>query len=178
SPDLVRTGRPHLHDTRATPGLGIVACGSCHVDARLDRLAWDLGDPAGERIVNRFLTFHPMKGPMVTQTLQDIITPTNSLRQQLPLHWRGDRTNIEAFNVTFPALLARDTQLSSNEMAEFKGMLQSISFPPNYLRTFSNTLPTSVALPGLFGRTNTGVRQPLPAGNAQAGLTLFNSNCR
>src|SRR5262249_56312432 len=135
-----RHARHHLAHHRPHSGLGLVASGSCHVDARLDRPAWDLGDPAGERIVNRFLTFHPMKGPMVTQTLQDIITPTNSLRQQLPLHWRGDRTNIEAFNVTFPALLARDTQLTSNEMAEFKGVLQSISFPPNYLRTFSNTL--------------------------------------
>jgi YVTN family beta-propeller protein len=181
TPDIVRKGRRHLYDTRANSGLGIVACGSCHVDARVDRLAWDLGDPAGEMARNGFFTFHPMKGPMVTQTFQDIITPTNfngRVLQQLPLHWRADRTNIEAFNVTFPALLARDTQLTSNEMAEFKGMLQSISFPPNYLRTFSNTLPTSVALPGLFGRTNTGVRQPLPAGDAQAGLTPFNTSCR
>ncbi|HKQ39472.1 MAG TPA: beta-propeller fold lactonase family protein, partial [Verrucomicrobiae bacterium] len=177
TPDIVRKGRRHLYDTRANSGLGIVACGSCHVDARMDRLAWDLGDPAGERATNGFFTFHPMKGPMLTQTLQDIITPTNFNRRQLPLHWRADRTNIEAFNVTFPALLARDTQLTSNEMAEFKGMLQSISFPPNYLRTFSNTLPTSVALPGLFGRTNTGVRQPLPAGDAQAGLSPFIVNC-
>ena len=186
TPDIVRKGRRHLYDTRANSGLGLVSCGSCHVDARADRLAWDLGDPAGEQartgiFPGIFFTFHPMKGPMVTQTLQDIITPTNfngrSL-QQLPLHWRGDRTNIEAFNVTFPALLARDALLTTNEMAEFKGLLQSISFPPNFLRTFSNTLPASVALPGLFGRTNAGGRQPLPIGNAQAGRGPFIGSCR
>ena len=31
-----------------------------------------------------FQDFHPMKGPMTTQTFQDIIGKE-------PLHWRGDR---------------------------------------------------------------------------------------
>jgi len=171
TPEVVRKGRRHLYDTRDNSGLGIVACGSCHVDARMDRLAWDLGDPAGSMITNAGFVFHPMKGPMVTQTLQDIIHPFNlSGLRALPLHWRGDRTNIEAFNITFPALLARDTLLSSNEMADFKGMLQSIYFPPNFLRTFSNSLPTSLALPGFLGLTNPGPAQPLPPGNAQTAL--------
>ena len=47
TPEIIRNGRRHLYDTRKTSGLGIVSCASCHPDARMDRLAWDLGDPAG-----------------------------------------------------------------------------------------------------------------------------------
>ena len=81
TPVNVSAGRRHLYDTRRTSGFGQVSCASCHVDARMDRLAWDLGNPAAEMVsavVNdqgRFVTnnYHPMKGVMVTQTLQDII---------------------------------------------------------------------------------------------------------
>ena len=104
---------------------------------------------------------------MVTQTLQDIITPTNynghSLTQQT-LHWRGDRKGIEEFNPTFTALQSADAELTTNEMAEFKGMLSSIFFPPNFYRTFSNTLPTPVPLPGHYGRVTNNVALPFPPG--------------
>src|SRR5205085_11494957 len=97
TPQIIQRGRRHLYDTRKTSGLGIASCASCHVDGRGDRLAWDLGDPAGNLVTNANNVFHPMKGPMVTQTLQDIITPTNfngfPLMQQV-LHWRGDRKGI------------------------------------------------------------------------------------
>jgi YVTN family beta-propeller protein len=193
TPEVVRKGRRHLYDTRDHSGLGIVSCASCHVDARMDRLAWDLGDPGGTMVTNSIGTpiglaqktflFHPMKGPMVTQTLQDIITPTNAVGPggqpfvEGVLHWRGDRTNLEAFNATFPNLLARETQLTTNEMAEFKGMLRSISFPPNYLRTLSNTLPASVSLAGFVGRTNSnGLRLQLPPG--QPARVTFSSCAR
>ncbi|MGH7163449.1 MAG: YncE family protein, partial [Planctomycetota bacterium] len=78
TPEAIREGRPHLYDTHETSGLGQAACASCHVDARMDRLAWDLGDPAGamgamdQNCVTGILVpceeFHPMKGPMTTQT--------------------------------------------------------------------------------------------------------------
>ena len=182
TPDIVRKGRRHLYDTRKTSGLGIVSCASCHVDARVDRLAWDLGDPAGDPVTNLGFNFHPMKGPMVTQTFQDIITPTNfegRLLFQQPLHWRGDRKNIEEFNPTFTNLMANDVELTTNEMAEFKEMLASIFFPPNFLRTFSNSLPTALPLPGHFGRaaTNGGPHPPLPLGNARAALSRFSLQC-
>src|ERR1044071_3814437 len=116
--------------------------------------AWDLGDQTGDiiNITNRnFLltpertnSFHPMKGPMVTQTLQDIIGHE-------PFHWRGDRESIEQFNKTFPALLGRDDMLTDVEMAEFKTFLASIRFPPNPYRRLDDTLPQSVPLPGLYG---------------------------
>ena len=184
TPDIVRKGRRHLYDTRETSGLGIASCASCHVDGRGDRLAWDLGNPAGSLVTNVNTVFHPMKGLMVTQTLQDIITPTNFNGNTLPqqaLHWRGDRKGIEDFNHTFTTLQSADAELTTNEMAEFREMLASICFPPNFLRTFSNTLPASLPLPGLFGLvpTNGGSRQPLPPGNAQSGFTIFDHNeCR
>ena len=85
TPQAIKAGRPFLYNTRLTSGLGQLACGSCHVDARFDRLAWDLGDQTGDMgIIDRTFNFgnfspsptnnfHPMKGPMVTQTLQNII---------------------------------------------------------------------------------------------------------
>jgi hypothetical protein len=64
-------------------------------------------------------------------------------------------------------------------MAEFKAMLSSIFFPPNFRRTFTNGLPTSLPLPGHYGRTptNGGAVQPLPPGNAQRGRNTFMINC-
>jgi DNA-binding beta-propeller fold protein YncE len=183
TPSIVRQGRRHFYDTRRNSGLGIASCASCHPDGRMDRLAWDLGDPSGNRITNASVIFHPMKGPMVTQTLQDIITPTNFNGRPLAqanLHWRGDRRGLEEFNPTFTALLNRDTQLTTAEMAELKGMLASISFPPNYLRTFSNALPTRVPLPGHYGRVPIGgvTRPLLPPGDAVAGSHAFLINCQ
>ena len=182
TPDIVRRGRRHLYDTRKTSGLGIVSCASCHVDARFDRIAWDLGVPDGDRMTNGTFVFHPMKGPMVTQTFQDIITPTNFNGRPLvhqPLHWRGDRKDIEAFNPTFTNLLANDVELTTNEMAEFKALLASIFFPPNFLRNFTNGLPTVLPLPGHFGRapTNGGPPQPLPPGIPQNGTFRFAGAC-
>src|SRR5262249_56547050 len=85
SPAAIKVGRKHLYDTHANSGLGQIACASCHVDARFDRLAWDLGNPAGNMkstagqnlganipgLNAGFQDWHPMKGPMTTQTLQD-----------------------------------------------------------------------------------------------------------
>jgi hypothetical protein len=106
TPNPVKAGRPHLYNTHDTSGLGQASCASCHVDARFDRLAWDLGDPSGviKMATNANFAnfppgltnnFHPMKGPMVTLTLQDIISHE-------PFHWRGDRDGIEQFESTLP----------------------------------------------------------------------------
>lgn len=187
TPEIVRRGRRHLYDTRKTSGLGLVSCASCHVDARTDRLAWDLGNPADAMISNGVFRFHPMKGPMVTQTFQDIISTSFEQRSfalpatriDMPLHWRGDRKNIEDFNSTFTNLLANDVALSSNEMSEFRGMLASISFPPNFYRTFSNTLPDLMPLPGHVGKPppGGGPPTPLPPGRPTLGASSFRGNC-
>lgn len=182
TPETIRTGRKHLYDTHKNSGLGHISCGSCHVDSRMDRLGWDLGDPSGEmKSVNGashnlggnlfglnggFENFHPMKGPMMTQTLQDIIGHE-------PLHWRGDRDGLEEFNGAFASLQAGNP-LTPTEMQEFEDFLDTITFPPNPFRNLDNTLPTNLPLPGHFttGRFSApGV--PLPNGNAVRGLSGY-----
>lgn len=179
SPTAVKAGRKHLYNTRATSGLGQISCASCHVDARMDGLAWDLGDPSGSmrpvaggnlkagftQLSPFFEDIHPMKGPMATQTLQDIIG-------QEPLHWRGDRKGIEEFNPAYQNLQGDDVQLTPAEMQEFENFLATIYYPPNPFRNFDNTLPTSLPLPGHYTTGTFGpAGQPLPNGNAQTGLS-------
>ncbi|MBL8856932.1 MAG: hypothetical protein JNL28_00285 [Planctomycetes bacterium] len=179
SPPAIKSGRRHMYATHATSGLGQASCASCHVDTRMDGLAWDLGDPSGAmrpfagnnlgagmtQLSPFFEAFHPMKGPMTTQTLQDIIGLE-------PFHWRGDRTGIEEFNPAFQNLQGDDAQLSPAEMAEMKAFLATIYYPPNPYRNFDNTLPTSLPLPGHFTTGAFGpAGLPLPNGNAQTGLS-------
>jgi len=181
SPDAIKEGRRHLYDTHATSGLGHVSCASCHVDSRNDRLAWDLGDPSGEvlshthqnlgmgipGLTTGFQPFHPMKGPMTTQTLQDIIGKE-------PFHWRGDRDDLHGFAHAFVGLQADDAAPTPAEIDEFEAFLGTIHFPPNPFRNFDNTLPTDLPLPGHFsaGRFSP-AGTPLPNGNAQLGLNRY-----
>jgi len=182
SPQAIRIGRKHLYDTHKNSGLGQISCASCHIDGRIDRLSWDLGDPAGDMksVAGQnlgtlpgqgtvFQPWHPMKGPMTTQTLQDIIGKE-------PLHWRGDRAGLEEFNGAFIGLQGDDTNLTAVEMQEFEDFLATITYPPNPFRKFNNALPTDLPLPG--HRTTGRFRPPglpLPNGNARNGLLLYRS---
>ncbi len=174
TPQAIVVGRKHLYDTHKNSGLGQASCASCHIDARTDRLAWDLGDPAGDmRAFDQNCldggcdAWHPMKGPMTTQTLQDIIGKE-------PHHWRGDRTGIEEFNGAFISLLGDDDDLTPAEMQEFEDFLSTIAFPPNPFRALDNSLPTNLPLTGHFttGRFSA-PGQPMPNGNAQTGLNAY-----
>ena len=191
TPSAIKIGRKHLYDTHKNSGLGQSSCASCHVDARTDRLGWDLGDPSGafKSLANLnlgfglpgvaagtvnppFAPFHPMKGPMATQTLQDIVGLE-------PHHWRGDRLGIEEFNPAFIGLLGDDQNLTPAEMQEFEDFLATIAFPPNPFRNFDNTLPASLPIPGHFssGRFSPAGTQ-LPNGNAANGMNLYRSTTR
>lgn len=186
----IKTGRKHLYDTHKNSGLGHTACASCHVDGKLDRLAWDLGDPSGTmKPFNQNCPaggcqpWHPMKGPMTTQTLQDIIGKE-------PHHWRGDRNGIEEFSNAFHGLLGADNPLPtvppSDEMQEFEDFLATIRFSPNPYRgagrwptsgAFDNSLPTSLPLPGHYTTGRFGpAGLPLPNGNAVNGLTAYRTS--
>ena len=181
TPLAIRAGRRQLYDARATSGLGLTACAACHVDARMDRLAWDLGDPQGAMqdlaglnlgadvpgLSTNFVAFHPMKGPMLTQTLQDIVGNE-------PFHWRGDRLGLEDFNGAFASLLGDDELLTPAEMQAFEGFLATIVYPPNPFRELDNALSTHVPLTGMHttGRFAP-AGQPMPAGNAVHGRELF-----
>ncbi len=181
SPAAIKAGRKHLYGTHENSGLGQIACASCHVDGRNDRLAWDLGDPSGSLksvsgsnlganipgLNTGFLPWHPMKGPMTTQTLQDIIGHE-------PHHWRGDRFGLEEFNPAFLGLQGDDQNLSPQGMQEFEDLLDSITIPPNPFRNFDNSLPSTLPLPGHFttGRFAP-AGQPLPDGHPQNGLAIY-----
>ncbi len=183
SPEAIKVGRRHLYDTHATSGLGHVACASCHVDARMDRLAWDLGDPGGVMVglegknlmgqiplisYSTFEPFHPMKGPLLTQTLQDIIGHE-------PLHWRGDKFGIEDFGGAYVSLQGDDGPLVGEQMQEFEDLLRTIHIAHNHFRHFYNSLKTDLELVGHFasGKWETPAGEQLPNGNPQNGLALF-----
>ncbi|MFO0857481.1 MAG: hypothetical protein U0640_09030 [Phycisphaerales bacterium] len=191
TPSQIKVGRKHLYDTHRNSGLGQISCASCHVDSRMDRLGWDLGDPTGDLqaltglnlgfgipglappFANpAFAPFHPMKGPMTTQTLQDIIGHE-------PHHWRGDRLGLENFANAFLGLQGADSSMGVTEMQEFENFLATITFPPNPYRNLDNSLSTNLPLPGHFttGRFGT-AGLPLPNGNAFAGMTLYRDTNR
>lgn len=161
TPQVIKQGRKFLYDTHLTSGTGHTSCASCHVDARTDRLSWDLGNPAGSldqvpgannntgAATGSNLTVSPMKGPMLTQTLQDIMSHPR-------LHWRGDRDDLGEFNPTFTNLMGRSQQFSDTDMTAFGDFLNTIHLPPNPYRNMDNTRPASITLPdGSVARTTT-----------------------
>ncbi len=144
TPLSIKLGRPLLYDTHDTSGLGQASCASCHIDGRTDFLAWDLGDPSGTmKVFNQSCStpscgdWHPMKGPMVTQTLQGIVGTE-------PLHWRGDREDLAAFAPAFVGLQGDDAEPSAAEMQIFTDFIATILYPPNPNRGLDNSLPTSL----------------------------------
>ncbi|HEV7398517.1 MAG TPA: hypothetical protein VGN86_18535, partial [Pyrinomonadaceae bacterium] len=159
-PDTTR-GRRFLYDASLSAH-GEVSCASCHDHGHRDGLAWDLGDPTGNmQVVSNPLggpfgvgqsLFHPMKGPMTTQSLRGI-TGTE------PLHWRGDRAALNSFNPAFMSLLGGTRQLTGSEMADFQAFIQSLSYPANPNENLDRTLPN-----------------PLTGPNATRGSLLFNNN--
>ena len=155
SPAAARVGRRFLYDARSTSAHGDSACASCHIFGDLDSLAWDLGNPFGaiEPNPNPFIIgsaapFHPLKGPMTTQSLRGMAAAG-------PMHWRGDRTNasdpldedlaFKEFNPAFVGLLGRQNQLTTGEMQDFTDFILTVRYPPNPIRNLDNTLTTGSA---------------------------------
>jgi DNA-binding beta-propeller fold protein YncE/mono/diheme cytochrome c family protein len=159
-PRDVVAGRALLYDASHTSSNGEASCSSCHVFGDNDQLAWDLGNPDDETIDNpipqlipplldTFPDFHPLKGPMTTQSLR-------GMADHGSMHWRGDRTGgndpggdpfdedaaFEKFNVAFPGLLGRDDELTAAEMQAFTDFALTITYPPNPIRRLDNALRT------------------------------------
>lgn len=165
TPQVIKDGRPFLYDSHLTSVLGNVSCAGCHVDATMDTEAWDLGDPAGAMKTldvpcDQNMPFsgtcndwHPMKGPMMTQSLIGSIGTE-------PLHWRGDREDIGAFTSGFTGLLGVASPPTAPEMTKLGNFLSTIRYQPNPYRTFDDQLPMSI--PGF-------------SGNPATGATLFSS---
>jgi YVTN family beta-propeller protein len=161
-PAAVRNGRRFLYDASLSAH-GDLACASCHGNGHRDGLAWDLGDPRGSvQFVNNggsiagfifpFVSnFHPMKGPMTTQSLRGI---TGSE----PLHWRGDRTSLADFNPAFVSLLGSPRQLTTDEMSAFEAFVRTLTYAPNPFQNLDRTYPN-----------------PLTGPSASRGEQLFNT---
>ncbi|HEY0548315.1 MAG TPA: hypothetical protein VGF13_01865, partial [Verrucomicrobiae bacterium] len=152
TPQVIRDGRGFLYDAKLSGG-GLVSCASCHIDGEMDLLAWNLGDPAGSLSTNVMrvsgsqqvapggissnVVFHPMKGPMTTQTLRGLLGLD-------PLHWRGDRTNFLHFNGAFDSLLG-GIGLSAADMVAYRSFINTMVFQPNPNQNLNRTLPATLA---------------------------------
>ncbi len=180
-PPAIVDGRPFLYDARLTSGNGNDSCASCHVFGDTDGLAWDLGvpDAAVAPIPNVFIPispaarpheFHPMKGPMVTQSMR-------GLTNHGPMHWRGDRTGavrvggetleeaaFKEFNEAFDVLAGLGRELDDADMQAFTDFAMRLNYPPNPVRRLDNSL-AGIELDGerLYNegvvRVQTGVRE-------------------
>lgn len=140
TPDGIVHGRKFFYGG-FTSAHGDQSCASCHTFGDSDELGWDLGNPAGASLPAPsgqpdplLQGFHPMKGPMMTQSLRGL--PNTGL-----LHWRGDRENLAAFNGAFLSLMGRATALADSEMAAFGDFVLPLVYPPNPNRYLDNTLP-------------------------------------
>jgi hypothetical protein len=165
-PASITDGRPFLYDAVLTSGNGEASCSSCHVFGDFDALGWDLGNPDDVVTTNpqphqgngALTTFHPMKGPMLTQTLRGLATHG-------ALHARGDRSNgffgtdscaanpngspcdedlsFRNFIVAFPGLVGHDGMISASDMQKYANYALQLRMPPNPVRSLDNSLSGS-----------------------------------
>jgi DNA-binding beta-propeller fold protein YncE len=162
-PAEVVAGRPLLYDALLTSGNGEASCASCHIFGDMDDLAWNLGNPDDSTSINNQpsaapalppgTTFHPMKGPMTTQTLRGMATHGG-------LHWRGDRVDgffgtdpctessgapcdedlsFRNFIVAFEGLVGKEGTVSGGQMDQFRDFALELMIPPNPVRNLDNS---------------------------------------
>jgi YVTN family beta-propeller protein len=139
-PPAVRNGRRFLYDALNFSAHGTVSCASCHPSAHRDGLAWDLGDPNGDMVTVGNFTHHPMKGPMMVQSLRGLL-------QASPLHWRADRNNFGEFNIAFTGLLGSTRLLTADEMNAYQTFIETIVYPPNPNENLDRTFPNQPGVP-------------------------------
>jgi DNA-binding beta-propeller fold protein YncE len=185
-PQSVVAGRRFLYDASLSSSHGDSSCATCHVFGDFDSLAWDLGNPDEQLEENPgpfasalldLLTgqpidpvFHPMKGPMTTQSLR-------GMANHGPMHWRGDRTGghdapsqqpnsgafderaaFQKFDAAFKALLGRNTLIPQANMQAFTDFILQVTYPPNPNRPLDNVLTGDLEVGRrLFNETNCGI---------------------
>lgn len=195
-PPAIVEGRPFLYDALATSGNGEASCSSCHIFGDVDQLAWNLGNP-DDHVTNNTIppatilaaatTFHPMKGPMTTQTLRGMATHG-------ALHWRGDRVDgffgedpcaeptgapcseedsFRNFIVAFEGLVGKEGILPEPDMQKFTDFALELMLPPNPIRPLNNVLSGTPVPPAT---TPTGAAAGLIRFNGAAVDTVANCN--
>ncbi len=142
TPTAERVGRGFLYDAKLS-GNGTGACASCHVDGDMDMIAWDLGDPGGNMTTfvdgsGQSFTVHPMKGPMMTQSLRGL--PGTGR-----FHWRGDKADFLAFNGAFDSLMG-GSQLSTSDMQAYAAFVNTLLYQPNPFELLNRTAPATIGL--------------------------------
>jgi len=153
TPLVIKQGRGFFYDAKLS-GNGTASCASCHVDGTTDNLAWNLGDLEGamvsvtDPISGTIERMHPMKGPMVTQTLA-------GLKDHAPYHWRGEMPDLLSFNVNFDKIMG-GVELNSADMQKLSDFINSITLHPNPNLKLDRTLSDEVL-----------------AGDPEAGLNRF-----
>jgi YVTN family beta-propeller protein len=177
-PAKILEGRKFLYDAQLSSANGEAACASCHIFGDEDALAWNLGNPddivttsplpgkftgaivlPGAKLLfgvkskingsDKATDFHPMKGPMTTQTLR-------GMRNSGAMHWRGDRSvglygksatdsNISFINFggAFQGLLGNKDVMSQEGMQKFADFQLNVIMPPNPIRALDNSLNAS-----------------------------------
>jgi hypothetical protein len=178
-PTSVVTGRQFLYDAQVSSANGETSCASCHIFGDFDSLSWNLGDPDGAVTPNAtpsaspnmpfgsiggaaaWNSFHPMKGPMTTQTLRGMATHGG-------MHWRGDRVSgffgndpcnnsspsnspcnedlaFRNFIVAFEGLLGKQGTITPTQMQQFTNFILQVFLPPNPVRALDNSLTAAAA---------------------------------
>jgi YVTN family beta-propeller protein len=168
-PASIRAGRSLFYNAFYTSSNGESSCASCHVGGDKDELSWDLGDPFGQLLNNPARVvgplrgtkeYHPMKGPMLTQTMRGIAG-------QGALHWRGDRTAgndpggnpmdtagaMHKFRGAYVSLLGRKEMLTLQEMQQLTDFSLRIMPPPNPIRALDDSLTPMQAAGESFYKT-------------------------
>ncbi len=177
-PPSLLQGRPLLYDAARFSANGEASCASCHIFGDKDELAWDLGNPddkVTQSVIpvnlgglfnllllggapgitgplngsNQIADFHPMKGPMSTQTLR-------GLNFSGAMHWRGDRStgpfgtsafdsavSFQNFIVAFQGLIGSSAPPTPREMQTFGTFQLAVLPPPNPVRNLDNSLTSA-----------------------------------
>ncbi len=120
-------------------------------------------------VVEGNLDFHPLKGPMTTQTLR-------GMDHGGPMHWRGDRSGgttqnpyrydgspgaldetlaFMAFNPAFEGLLGRQAQIATQDMLAFTNFILQVQLPPNPIRALDRSLTAEQSAGATFFGTPT-----------------------
>ncbi len=136
--ERVRDGRRLFYETGDLSSDGTLSCASCHLFGGTDGLGWDLGDPRGTLFDvdsgdPNGGPMHPMKGPMVTQTLK-------GLDGAEPFHWRGDRPVLDDFRGAFLSLLGSPREPTPDQFALLVDFLLALQPSPNPYRGLANEL--------------------------------------